>query len=83
MKLARRLRLVRPKTATLPPPSRDARIGWQHLVEIEPTDPMETWARMRAQSVLAGERYRDGSTNPGVLTLAQAGDVLRWTVLNA
>lgn len=42
------------------------------------TDPIETVNRSRAQSLLAGAAYRDGSTNPGPLTLAQAHDVLAW-----
>lgn len=41
-------------------------------------DPMETHHRMRAQSLLAGTAYRDGSTNPGTLSLEQARDVLAW-----
>ncbi len=44
----------------------------------EPVLPLDTMARMRAQSLLAGLRYRDGSTNPNALTLDQAHDVLRW-----
>lgn len=42
------------------------------------TDPMENHVRSRAQSLLCGQRYRDGSANPGALSLAQAHDVLRW-----
>lgn len=42
------------------------------------TDPMENHVRSRAQSLLCGLRYRDGSTNPGTLSLPQAQDVLRW-----
>ena len=42
------------------------------------TLPLDTLARSRAQSLLAGTVYRDGSTNPGPLTLSQAQDVLRW-----
>lgn len=42
------------------------------------TVPLDTQARMRAQSLLAGLTYRDGSTNPGTLTLEQARDVLAW-----
>lgn len=42
------------------------------------TDPIETVSRSRAQSLLAGLTYRDGSTNPGTLTLPQAQDVLAW-----
>ena len=42
------------------------------------TVPLDTHARMRAQSLLAGMTYRDGSTNPGTLTLEQARDVLAW-----
>ena len=40
--------------------------------------PLDNQARSRAQSLLAGIGYRDGSTNPGPLTLAQAHDVLAW-----
>ena len=42
------------------------------------TLPLDNQSRIRAQSLLAGTAYRDGSTNPGPLTLAQAQDVLRW-----
>lgn len=42
------------------------------------TLPDDTASRTRAQSLLAGTRYRDGSTNPGPLTLGQARDVLAW-----
>ena len=42
------------------------------------TLPLDNMARSRAQSLLAGTVYRDGSTNPDVLTLSQAQDVLRW-----
>lgn len=42
------------------------------------SDPLENHARSTAQSKIAGLRYRDGSTNPGTLTLAQAQDVLTW-----
>lgn len=69
---ARLLKLVR-KPAALPAPKQGA---WPRLTD--PVDPMDTHARMQAQSLLAGVRYRDGSTNPDVLTLAQAQDVLRW-----
>ena len=44
------------------------------------TLPLDRMARSRAQSLLAGTVYRDGSTNPGPLTLAQAQDVLRWAL---
>jgi len=40
--------------------------------------PLDNVNRARAQSLLAGATYLDGSTNPGTLTLAQAQDVLRW-----
>lgn len=40
--------------------------------------PLDNVARARAQSLLAGATYRDGSTNPGPLTLEQARDVLAW-----
>lgn len=66
-----------PSPPASPPPVVEAIAAHWH--EVDPVDPMETWARMRAQSLLAGDRYRDGSTNPGVLTIEQAGDVLRWT----
>lgn len=42
------------------------------------TLPLDNVNRCRAQSLLAGATYLDGSTNPGTLTLAQAQDVLRW-----
>lgn len=42
------------------------------------TLPLDNQTRSRAQSLLAGTRFRDGSTNPGPLTLAHAQDVLRW-----
>ena len=42
------------------------------------TLPMDNVLRARMQSLLAGTPYRDGSTNPGPLTLAQAQDVQRW-----
>lgn len=42
------------------------------------TLPDDTAARIRAQSLLAGTRYRDGTTNPGTLTPEQARDVLAW-----
>lgn len=60
------LRLVRPAPAK----------RWSALSE--PVFPNETAARARAQSLLAGITYRDGSTNPDTLTLSQAQDVLRW-----
>ena len=40
--------------------------------------PLDNVARARAQSLLAGTTYRDGSTNPGPLTLEQTSDVLAW-----
>lgn len=43
------------------------------------TLPLDNTTRSRAQSLLAGTPYRDGSTNPGPLTLDQASDVLRWS----
>lgn len=42
------------------------------------TLPLDNVNRCRAQSWLAGIGYRDGSTNPGTLTLDQAHDVLAW-----
>ena len=48
-----------------------------------PVFPMETHARYRAQSLLTGPRYRDGSTNPDTLTFDQAQDVLRWAERSA
>lgn len=42
------------------------------------TLPLDNVNRCRAQSWLAGTVYRDGSTNPGTLTLDQAHDVLVW-----
>ena len=40
--------------------------------------PMDNVNRSRAQSLLAGMTFRDGSSNPGPLTLPQAADVLAW-----
>ena len=51
-------------------------VAWPQLSE--PVFPADTQVRMRAQSLLAGMRFRDGSTNPDTLTLAQAHDVMRW-----
>lgn len=42
------------------------------------TLPLDNVNRCRAQSWLAGTVYRDGSTNPGTLTIDQAKDVLAW-----
>ena len=42
------------------------------------TDPIDNQVRIRAQSLLCGQSYRDGTTNPGTLTLGQARDVLVW-----
>lgn len=42
------------------------------------SDPMENHLRVRAQSLLAGITYRDGSTNPGPLCSAHARDVIAW-----
>lgn len=68
----RLLKLVR-KPAALPSPTPGK---WSRLTD--PVDPLDTLARSRAQSLLAGLRFRDGTTNPDTLTLAQAQDVLRW-----
>lgn len=52
-------------------------VAWGRLSA--PVRADETHERMRAQSIMAGgEKFRDGSTNPGTLTLDQARDVLRW-----
>lgn len=71
MKLARRLRLLPKVSAPVRKPG-----AWGPLAE--PVDPLESTLRYRAQSLLAGMRYRDGSTNPDTLTLDQARDVLAW-----
>ena len=68
---ARLLKLVH--KPVLPPPRPGT---WPTLAD--PVDPLDTLTRMRAQSLLAGLRYRDGSANPDTLTLAQARDVLAW-----
>lgn len=49
---------------------------WPQLSE--PVFPSDTDARIRAQSLLTGMEFADGTTNPDTLTLAQAQDVLRW-----
>lgn len=67
---ARLLKLVREPAAVA------AARRWPTLSE--PVFPADTDARVRAQSLLAGLRFRDGSTNPDTLTLPQAQDVLRW-----
>ncbi|MFN3310118.1 MAG: hypothetical protein ACK40R_00230 [Thermomonas sp.] len=54
-----------------------ARIRGRHW-EAARAVPMDNVQRSRAQSLLAGLTYQDGSTNPGPLTLAQAQDVLAW-----
>lgn len=43
-----------------------------------PTDPREVALRMRAQSLLCGLAFRDGSTQAPPLTTEQAHDVLAW-----
>lgn len=43
-----------------------------------PIFPPETDARMRAQSLLTGMEFADGTRHPDTLTLAQAQDVLQW-----
>ncbi len=73
---ARRLRVVGPAAPEAaqwqPPPSR------LRPPLSPPVDATETLLRMRAQSALCGLQYADGSRNPGVLSLAQAHDVLAW-----
>lgn len=60
-------------TAKLPP----RRPGtWGPLAE--PVDPTDTLQRMRAQSLLSGIQFRDGSTCCPPLSLGQARDVLAW-----
>lgn len=66
-----RLRLVR-RRAPAPPVKRAS--TWGPLAA--PVLPGETDARIRAQSLLCGLVYRDGTTNPGLLTFDQACDVL-------
>lgn len=72
--MSRALSLVRNKRAVMAI-VRAAR-KWPPLAA--PVFPMDTHMRSRAQSLLTGTRYRDGSTNPDTLTLDQARDVLRW-----
>lgn len=68
-----RLRLIRRPRTEKPSP----RCGpWGSLAE--PVYPEDTDTRIRAQSLLCGVVYRDGSTNPDTLTLEQARDVLAW-----
>lgn len=43
-----------------------------------PTDPQDVALRMRAQSLLCGLPFRDGSTQAPPLTSEQAHDVLAW-----
>ena len=44
----------------------------------KPVDADETAARIRAQSLLCGLQYREGSSQCPQLTYSQALDVLRW-----
>ena len=77
MKARPALRMLRPRRAAAAhPPAK-----WPPLTD--PVDPLDTLARMRAQSLLAGLRYRDGTTNPNALTLDQARDVLAWAQVRA
>jgi hypothetical protein len=43
-----------------------------------PVDWEETHLRSRAQSILCGVQFRDGSSQCPALSLSQAQDVLRW-----
>jgi hypothetical protein len=43
-----------------------------------PTDPRDVALRMRAQSLLCGIAFRDGSTQAPPLSIEQARDVLAW-----
>jgi hypothetical protein len=43
-----------------------------------PTDPRDVALRMRAQSLLCGLPFRDGSTQAPPLSTQQARDVLAW-----
>ena len=49
---------------------------WPRLTR--PVDADEIAAQSRAQSLLCGMKYRDGSSQAPPLTYAQAQDVLRW-----
>lgn len=76
--MSRALSVVR----TSNPPPRPMRViakkpaKWMALSA--PVLPLETDQRMRAQSLLTGLRFRDGSRSPDLLTIDQAQDVLRW-----
>lgn len=62
--------------------SQPARPGtWGRLSS--PVDWEETQARSRAQSILCGVQFRDGSSQCPPLTLEQARDVLRWKEHNS
>ena len=67
------LAMIRKHVARL----RLARIKSQHWGAARAV-PMDNVNRSRAQSLLAGMTFRDGSSNPGPLTLPQAADVLAW-----
>ncbi len=69
--LARRLRLLPKSAAPIRKPG-----TWGPLAE--PVDPTDTLQRMRAQSLLSGFQFRDGSTCCPPLSLGQARDVLAW-----
>lgn len=68
----------------LPPPNPNAERqheGYRRPEPLsDPVDALETRLRVNAQSLLAGIEYADGSHNPGVLTKAQASDVMRWHI---
>lgn len=45
----------------------------------EPVDPLDTWTRARAQSLLTGMHFRDGSSSPDTIPIDQARDLVRWS----
>lgn len=70
--LARRLRVV----SHTPKPKARKPGTWGPLSA--PVDPLDTFLRSRAQSVLTGFHFRDGSSVAPFLPIEQARDVIAW-----
>lgn len=70
----RQLHLVGP--GGVPAARKPAPRAWGPLAE--PVLPDETAARIRAQSLLSGTTFADGTSSCPPLTLTQARDVLAW-----
>jgi hypothetical protein len=77
-----RMKLLQGKPLPPPNPAAERRPEGYRRPEplADPVDWLETRLRVNAQSLLAGIEYADGSYNPGVLTKAQASDVMAWHI---